>query len=111
MVTPVLPSANSEAPAIVPTRMASIIGQRRRVTAPTPGPAASCQILVTSDGTISRPAAASGEISPPNIPIATVGKPMPVTPLTKPATHEGRGNRRHQNDLVIHRVPCLHAPA
>lgn len=41
--------------------------------------------MVTKDGTISRLTAAKGEISAPSTPIATVGNPMPVTPLTMPA--------------------------
>jgi len=40
---------------------------------------------VSSEGSTSSAAAACGGISRPSRPIATVGNPMPVTPLTSPA--------------------------
>jgi hypothetical protein len=65
--------------------MAVIIGQNRRRSGPKPGPANNCQTLVTKDGAMRRLAAVSGEVKTPNTPMATVGSPMPVTPLTMPA--------------------------
>jgi hypothetical protein len=50
-----------------------------------PPPTTACQILVTSDDTTGIAAAWIGVISRPSKPIDTVGKPMPITPLTKPA--------------------------
>ena len=41
--------------------------------------------LLISEGNSSMAAAATGEISDPRIPIATVGNPIPVTPFTIPA--------------------------
>jgi hypothetical protein len=43
-------------------------------------------MLVSSDGTTTRAAALAGSISNPSKPIATVGRPIPVTPLTRPAS-------------------------
>src|SRR5690606_14140689 len=47
------------------------------------GPA--CQTLVTKEGTISSAAAWAGAINSTNNAIEKVGKPMPTTPLIKPA--------------------------
>jgi hypothetical protein len=41
--------------------------------------------LVTNDGTTSNAAASEGAMTRPSKPMATVGKPRPITPLTKPA--------------------------
>jgi hypothetical protein len=49
------------------------------------GAANNCHTFVTKDGMMSNDAAASGDSRLPSIPIATVGRPMPVTPLTAPA--------------------------
>ncbi|MNN79806.1 hypothetical protein D3C81_1964820 [compost metagenome] len=65
--------------------IASIIGHNRLTSAAEFGPAIICQTLVVKDGTSSRLAAASGEMRLPSTPIASVGKPMPVMPLTIPA--------------------------
>jgi hypothetical protein len=71
--------------ATVPTMIISIIDHILRTIAPMLCPARSCQTLVTNDGTIRSAAAATGDRSAPRTPIATVGSPMPVTPLTIPA--------------------------
>ena len=42
--------------------------------------------FVTSDGTIRIAAACAGDITRPSRPIATVGRPSPITPLTTPAS-------------------------
>src|SRR6185312_675312 len=57
----------------------------RRETA-CPRPEKACQRLVARDGMTMRPAAFAGGISDPSRPIATVGSPMPATPLIRPAT-------------------------
>src|SRR5690606_25123594 len=58
------------------------------------GPDTSCQTLVTNDGITRIAAAATGGITVPSNPIATVGKPIPVTPLTIPATRNVNVNER-----------------
>ncbi|KFB70021.1 MAG: hypothetical protein CAPSK01_000420 [Candidatus Accumulibacter vicinus] len=73
-------------PSAVPTQANSIMTARRRVIRPAPGPATNCQTLVTSDGTTSNAAAWTGAITSPRASIATVGRPMPTTPLTQPAS-------------------------
>src|ERR1700712_3087119 len=76
----------NEAAKSVPATMPAIIGQKRLANAITLGPAKSCHTFVTRDGKINSDAACAGSISVPSTPIATVGRPMPVTPLTVPAT-------------------------
>src|ERR1700712_931469 len=76
----------NEAAKSVPATMPAIIGQKRLANASTLGPAKSCHTFVTRDGKINSDAACAGSISVPSTPIATVGRPMPVTPLTVPAT-------------------------
>jgi len=44
--------------------------------------------LVTNDGITSIAAAAAGAMPMPSRPMATVGNPMPVTPLTSPAARK-----------------------
>jgi hypothetical protein len=45
-----------------------------------------CQMLVTSDGTISSAAACTGGIHSASSAIDTVGSPRPITPLITPAS-------------------------
>src|SRR3954447_8079914 len=73
-------------PASVPATTPAIMGQSRRASAPKRGPVASCQTLVTNEGTIRSEAAGAGAITVLSSPIATVGRPSPITPLTKPAS-------------------------
>ncbi len=49
------------------------------------GPSASCQTLVTSDGTNNSATASTGAMTRLSNPIETVGRPRPITPLTNPA--------------------------
>jgi hypothetical protein len=49
------------------------------------GPATNCHTLVMSDGSTNIAAASTGAMTKPKNPMATVGKPMPNTPLTIPA--------------------------
>ena len=65
---------------------ATIIDAKRVDNARRSGPAIICQRLVTSDGTTSNVAACNGAITAPSKPIATIGKPMPTTPFTHPAS-------------------------
>ncbi|MNE69538.1 hypothetical protein D3C80_1652680 [compost metagenome] len=76
----------SRMPRSVPAAMAIIIGHNRATMALKSGPASNCQILVMKEGRMSRPAATTGGMKRPSTPMATVGSPMPVTPLTMPAT-------------------------
>ena len=69
----------------VANAMAVIIGQKRRITRCSEGPVNSCQRLVTSEGMMRIAAAVTGDMKLPSKPMATVGKPIPVTPLTRPA--------------------------
>jgi hypothetical protein len=62
------------------------IGHRRCNSAISPPPTTACQTLVISDGTTRIAAACAGDTSSPSSPIETVGKPSPMTPLTKPAS-------------------------
>ena len=65
--------------------MPSSIGHSRRTSGTSTGPIA-CQTLVRSDGTTRSEAACAGVITIASSPIATVGRPRPITPLTKPAS-------------------------
>ena len=85
------PLAGSSMPPMrVPAAIPTSIGHRRRASAPAAGPAASCQTFVTSEGTTNKAAASRGAIIIPNKPTATVGKPSPTTPLTRPASTNTR---------------------
>ncbi|CUX38890.1 hypothetical protein AGR7C_Cc70088 [Agrobacterium deltaense Zutra 3/1] len=86
MVQTPVPAVISRMPMRVPAAMAIIISHSRATMALKSGPASNCQILVTKDGRMSRPAARTGGMKRPSTPMATVGSPMPVTPLTMPAT-------------------------
>src|SRR5581483_1863556 len=83
-----LAPAMMPAPAQVPRQIPASMGQSRRDRRRRPGPATACQTLVTSDGTTRSAAACAGAISKPSSPIATVGRPRPITPLTKPASRK-----------------------
>ncbi len=69
----------------VPITMPSIISHNLDSRAAKLGPANSCQTFVARDGIISTEAAVTGGMNAPSAPIATVGSPIPVTPLTTPA--------------------------
>jgi hypothetical protein len=77
---------SSAAEPSVTTTTASIIGHSRRTMWPSDGPDSSCHALVTKVGMNSIDAAATGDSVLPSRPIATVGNPIPVTPLTTPAS-------------------------
>ena len=81
---PSMPSHRVPAP--VPKKIASSIGHSLRSSARRCPPNASCQRLVRVDGMISRAAACTGAIARPSKPMAIVGRPRPITPLTVPAT-------------------------
>lgn len=76
---------NSAAPPIVPSIINSIINQSLLRITIKEGPENNCQTLVTNEGITSKAAAAGNGIKVLSKPIATVGKPIPVIPLTKPA--------------------------
>jgi hypothetical protein len=61
---------------------------KRRSAAPNAGPASICQTLVASEGTTRSAAACTGGITSPSTLIATVGRPMPITPFTVPASRK-----------------------
>src|SRR6185295_18217107 len=81
----VLARVRSHEPASVPITMPSIINQSLFITTRKFGPVNSCQKLVTKDGITSSEAALTGDMIAPRIPTATVGNPIPDTPLTIPA--------------------------
>ncbi|MNN60113.1 hypothetical protein D3C81_1752750 [compost metagenome] len=73
-------------PAPVPMKIASNIGHSRLINPAKCPPNASCQTLVSVAGMISSAAACDGAIARPSRPMATVGRPRPITPLTMPAS-------------------------
>ncbi|MNE68086.1 hypothetical protein D3C80_1637310 [compost metagenome] len=75
-------------PSSVPTKIMISIGPRRRINANRCPPVASCQRLVNVDGTISNAAACAGGMASPSRPMAMVGNPRPITPLTAPASRK-----------------------
>ncbi len=81
-----MPSQN--APTSVPMKIMLSIGHSRFSKGRRLPPAASCQTLVNVDGMISNAAACAGSMASPSNPIATVGKPRPITPLTVPASRK-----------------------
>jgi len=70
------------------------MGHKRRDKRAIADPESNCQTLVTKEGITTIAAAAAGGITVPNKPIATVGNPIPVTPLAKPATKNVNVNDR-----------------
>src|SRR6266851_5224311 len=66
--------------------MPIIMAANRFTRASNAGPAAICQMLVIRVGITRIAAASAGGIAMERSPMATVGNPMPTTPLTKPAS-------------------------
>src|SRR5471030_831056 len=66
--------------------MPNSIGHKRNHKRYTPPPDSSCHRFVKAEGTINKAAASMGAIRKLSKATATVGKPMPVTPLTSPAS-------------------------
>ncbi|MNC42684.1 hypothetical protein D3C75_915060 [compost metagenome] len=87
-------------PAPVPMKIASNIGHSRLTSPDKCPPNASCQTLVSVAGMINSAAACDGAIARPSSPMATVGRPRPITPLIMPAstkvpiTNSDRANPR-----------------
>ena len=94
------PASQAEASS-VPATTASCIGHSRRSSAPSCPPLTSCSTLVTSEGSSSKAAAQAGDISAPSTPMATVGRPMPVTPFTQPATKNVPSTISHHTSVEI----------
>ncbi|MNN82640.1 hypothetical protein D3C81_1995940 [compost metagenome] len=69
-------------------KISASIGPSRISNARRCPPLASCQRLVRVDGTISSAAACAGGIASPSRPMAMVGRPRPITPLTAPASRK-----------------------
>ncbi len=85
----VLPAASAGSPPIsVPIVSPASSGHRRRSNGPNDGPSHNCHTLVMNDGTSSRLAAADGGIASVSSPIAIVGSPRPIMPLTAPASRK-----------------------
>src|SRR5574337_582962 len=80
------PAVSRWMPSAVPRHAKAIMPAKRRMVAAIDGPAANCQTFVTSEGTTTSAAACAGAMISPSAPIATVGSPMPTTPLTQPAS-------------------------
>ena len=76
--------------------MVSIMDQSLRSKASMDGPAKHCQTLVMKEGSTSKAAAEAGDITRPSKLMATVGSPMPVMPLTMPATRKVTPIRRRK---------------
>ncbi|MOA30618.1 hypothetical protein D3C78_1517210 [compost metagenome] len=73
-------------PTPVPMEIASNIGHNRLISPGKCPPNASCQTLVKVAGMINNAAACDGAIARPSKPMATVGRPRPITPLIRPAS-------------------------
>ncbi len=70
----------------VPTTVPAIIEANRLTKAASAGPATICQMFVISVGITKMAAASAGGIATERTPMASVGKPMPMTPFTSPAS-------------------------
>src|SRR5208283_1239239 len=91
--------ARKPAPGVLPTPMPTSIGQNRRNSTRSFRPPSACHTLVLKFGTTSNPAAWPGAITRVKRPVATVGSPMPIKPLTKPANrNDPNATRRTGND-------------
>src|SRR5690606_1795849 len=88
--------AGSVEPQSVPSTMVSIMDQSLRSKASMDGPAKHCQTLVIKEGSTSKEAAEAGDITRPSKLMATVGRPMPVMPLTMPAIRKMALSRRRK---------------
>ena len=71
-------------------KLASSVGQSRRISGMNEGPNQPCQMLVSSAGMTISAAASPGDMIRLSRPIATVGRPWPSTPLTKPASTKAK---------------------
>ena len=69
-------------------QMPASIGQIRLTSGSRLVPTIACQTLVISAGATMIAAACAGVIISPSRPMATVGRPRPMTPLTKPASRK-----------------------
>ena len=76
---------NSAAPPMVPSIINNIINQSLLRIPIKEGPENNCQTFVTNEGITSKAAATGNGSKILSKPIATVGRPIPVMPLTKPA--------------------------
>ena len=76
---------SSEEAAAVPANRSNIIRHRRWIICLTEGPVQSWSTFVTKEGITSSAAATGRGMNKLINPIATVGRPIPVTPFTKPA--------------------------
>ena len=81
----VLPLVMKLTPKGVPKQIPSNKVPKRLLNALKLGPAMSCQTFVMSEGKTSIAAASTGAMTRPKNPMATVGSPIPSTPLTTPA--------------------------
>lgn len=86
---------------MVPSKIASIMVASRRTRAVSRGPASSCQIFVTREGMMSNTAAVAGGIATLSTPMATVGRPMPTTPLSKPAAMKVLATKTVKNRVSV----------
>ncbi|MNL00798.1 hypothetical protein D3C87_1212410 [compost metagenome] len=90
MAWSIILAGTSAAHSHVPAQMVTSIGHSRSSSWPKRGPLNSCTTLVTMDGATSSAAACTGGMTSPSRPTATVGRPRPTTPLTKPASRKVR---------------------
>src|SRR6187455_1732345 len=77
----------------VPIKLARSVGQSRRMSGASDGPNQACQMLVMSAGMTISAAASPGDMIRLRTPTATVGRPWPSTPLTKPASTKAKPAR------------------
>src|SRR5687767_507172 len=74
----------------MPATVPAISGHSRRMMSRKYGPPKVCQTLVTIAGTITIAIACPGGMVTASRPIDTVGRPSPITPLTKPASRNAK---------------------
>ena len=101
-----LMAPKSAAPPIVPSALASSVGQNRCSKAARCPPAADCQTLVMKDGRIRIAAASAGGMTRLKRPIAAVGRPMPTTPLMAPASRKTPMIAASKTKFALMARPC-----
>src|SRR6218665_397946 len=93
----------------VPARMPSSSVHRRRRQAPSVASGSICQRLVSSEGSSSSTAPWAGGMNRPSRPMATVGRPRPTTPLTRPASAKVAAMARCSSKLMPRSVGAARA--
>src|SRR5438309_6688605 len=88
----------------MPSAVPTISGQSLRRMSRKYGPTNVCQMLVITAGTMTIASACAGGIVAANSPIDTVGRPSPITPLTKPASRKAPAIRSRNGSNIPKRL-------